>query len=197
MWARWSSQRQVSGSLFCPVLNCLIMWPPFTISTLFLQNTTDAIGRAAAEAMQGPIQTAYKDTFQSIVLPVFERGCQSMFQQINDSFRQGTQECKTLLSNKSLCWTESKQLLKRTILSGIWSVSINVYTFFTLTKIYSTVLGHQYLFVVLAGFNNPSIFIFQPLYEDTNRKCRTHVHKIKNIYIHIWLMWPPLALSTI
>ncbi|XP_011474645.1 enhancer of mRNA-decapping protein 4 isoform X1 [Oryzias latipes] len=56
------------------------------------KNTTDAIGRAAAEAMQGPIQAAYKDAFQSIVLPVFERGCQSMFQQINDSFKQGTQE---------------------------------------------------------------------------------------------------------
>ncbi|KAM3609289.1 uncharacterized protein V6R79_012488 [Siganus canaliculatus] len=56
------------------------------------KNTSDAIGRAAAEAMQGPIQAAYKDAFQSIVLPVFERGCQSMFQQINDSFKQGTQE---------------------------------------------------------------------------------------------------------
>ncbi|KAM8892967.1 enhancer of mRNA-decapping protein 4 isoform 2-T2 [Spinachia spinachia] len=56
------------------------------------KNTTDAIGRAAAEAMQGPIQAAYKDAFQSIVLPVFEKGCQSMFQQINDSFKQGTQE---------------------------------------------------------------------------------------------------------
>ncbi|XP_068169630.1 enhancer of mRNA-decapping protein 4 isoform X2 [Antennarius striatus] len=56
------------------------------------KNITDAIGRAAAEAMQGPIQAAYKDTFQSIVLPVFERGCQSMFQQINESFKQGTQE---------------------------------------------------------------------------------------------------------
>ncbi|KAM4618939.1 enhancer of mRNA-decapping protein 4 isoform 2-T2 [Polymixia lowei] len=56
------------------------------------KNTTDAIGRAAAEAMQGPIQAAYKDAFQSVVLPVFERGCQSMFQQINDSFKQGTQE---------------------------------------------------------------------------------------------------------
>ncbi|CAJ1057517.1 enhancer of mRNA-decapping protein 4 isoform X3 [Xyrichtys novacula] len=56
------------------------------------KNTTDAIGRAAAEAMQGPIQAAYKDAFQSIVLPVFERGCQTMFQQINDSFKQGTQE---------------------------------------------------------------------------------------------------------
>ncbi|XP_075962727.1 enhancer of mRNA-decapping protein 4 isoform X1 [Anarhichas minor] len=56
------------------------------------KTTTDAIGRAAAEAMQGPIQAAYKDAFQGIVLPVFERGCQSMFQQINDSFKQGTQE---------------------------------------------------------------------------------------------------------
>ncbi|XP_061577120.1 enhancer of mRNA-decapping protein 4 isoform X1 [Cololabis saira] len=56
------------------------------------KNTTDAIGRAAAEAMQGPIQAAYKDAFQSIVLPGFERSCQSMFQQINDSFKQGTQE---------------------------------------------------------------------------------------------------------
>lgn len=62
-----------------------------------MQNTTDAIGRAAAEAMQGPIQAAYKDAFQGIVLPVFERGCQSMFQQINESFKQGTHECKTIL----------------------------------------------------------------------------------------------------
>uniref|UniRef100_A0A673A3Y4 Enhancer of mRNA-decapping protein 4 n=1 Tax=Sphaeramia orbicularis TaxID=375764 RepID=A0A673A3Y4_9TELE len=46
----------------------------------------------AAEAIQGPIQAAYKDAFQSLVLPVFERSCQSMFQQINDSFKQGTQE---------------------------------------------------------------------------------------------------------
>ncbi|KAJ8417904.1 hypothetical protein AAFF_G00227470 [Aldrovandia affinis] len=56
------------------------------------KNTTDAIGKAAADALQGPIQTAYKEAFQSIVLPVFEKGCQSMFQQINDSFKQGTHE---------------------------------------------------------------------------------------------------------
>jgi len=52
--------------------------------------------------MQGPIQAAYKETFQSIVLPVFERGCQSMFQQINDSFKQGTHECKN--HHKRLCY---------------------------------------------------------------------------------------------
>ncbi|MGH0146022.1 UNVERIFIED_CONTAM: hypothetical protein FKN15_007624 [Acipenser sinensis] len=63
------------------------------------KNTTDAIGRAAADALQGPIQAAYKDAFQSIVLPVFEKGCQSMFQQINDSFKSGTQEYIQQLEN--------------------------------------------------------------------------------------------------
>ncbi|XP_069459940.1 enhancer of mRNA-decapping protein 4 isoform X2 [Ambystoma mexicanum] len=56
------------------------------------KNISDAIGRAAADALQGPIQAAYREAFQSIVLPAFEKGCQSMFQQINASFKQGTQE---------------------------------------------------------------------------------------------------------
>lgn len=56
------------------------------------KNITDAIGRATADSLQIPIQTAYREAFQSIVLPAFEKGCQSMFQQINGSFRQGTQE---------------------------------------------------------------------------------------------------------
>ncbi|XP_069073687.1 enhancer of mRNA-decapping protein 4 [Pleurodeles waltl] len=56
------------------------------------KNITDTIGRAAADALQGPIQAAYREAFQSIVLPAFEKGCQSMFQQINASFKQGTQE---------------------------------------------------------------------------------------------------------
>ncbi|XP_069757563.1 enhancer of mRNA-decapping protein 4 isoform X2 [Narcine bancroftii] len=56
------------------------------------KNTAESIGRAASDALQGPIQTTYKEAFQSIVVPVFEKACQSMFQQINDSFKQGTQE---------------------------------------------------------------------------------------------------------
>ncbi|XP_063801327.1 enhancer of mRNA-decapping protein 4 isoform X2 [Pseudophryne corroboree] len=56
------------------------------------KNITDAIGRAVADALHLTIHTAYRETFQSIVLPAFEKGCQSMFQQINSSFKQGTQE---------------------------------------------------------------------------------------------------------
>ncbi|XP_043841280.1 enhancer of mRNA-decapping protein 4 isoform X2 [Dromiciops gliroides] len=56
------------------------------------KNLTDAIARAAADTLQGPMQAAYREAFQSIVLPTFEKSCQAMFQQINDSFKLGTQE---------------------------------------------------------------------------------------------------------
>ncbi|XP_060643783.2 enhancer of mRNA-decapping protein 4 [Anolis sagrei] len=56
------------------------------------KNLTDAIARAATDSLQGPMQSAYREAFQSVVLPAFEKSCQSMFQQINDTFKQGTQE---------------------------------------------------------------------------------------------------------
>ncbi|XP_068117872.1 enhancer of mRNA-decapping protein 4 isoform X2 [Hyperolius riggenbachi] len=56
------------------------------------KNVTDAIGRGVADSLQISIQTGYRESFQSIVLPAFEKGCQSMFQQINHSFQQGTKE---------------------------------------------------------------------------------------------------------
>lgn len=62
--------------------------------SLYPQNLTDAIARAAADTLQGPMQAAYREAFQSVVLPAFEKSCQAMFQQINDSFRLGTQECE-------------------------------------------------------------------------------------------------------
>ncbi|NXG67054.1 EDC4 protein, partial [Hemiprocne comata] len=56
------------------------------------KNLTDSVVRATADALQGPIQAAYREAFQTMVLPAFEKSCQSMFQQINDTFKQGTQE---------------------------------------------------------------------------------------------------------
>lgn len=56
------------------------------------KGVVDAIGTAAASALQGPIQVTYREAFQSTILPSFERACQNMFQQINDSFHKGTQQ---------------------------------------------------------------------------------------------------------
>ncbi|XP_073432457.1 enhancer of mRNA-decapping protein 4 isoform X2 [Dendrobates tinctorius] len=63
------------------------------------KNITDAIGRSVADALHVTIHTAYREAFQHTILPAFEKGCQSMFQQINSSFKQGTQEYMQQLEN--------------------------------------------------------------------------------------------------
>uniref|UniRef100_A0A663MRI1 Enhancer of mRNA-decapping protein 4 n=1 Tax=Athene cunicularia TaxID=194338 RepID=A0A663MRI1_ATHCN len=79
------------------------------------KNLTDSIVRATADILQGPIQSAYREAFQSIVLPAFEKSCQSMFQQINDTFKQGTQEyiqqLETHLKNKKVREQEARDPL--------------------------------------------------------------------------------------
>ncbi|XP_014802510.1 PREDICTED: enhancer of mRNA-decapping protein 4 isoform X2 [Calidris pugnax] len=79
------------------------------------KNLTDAVVRATADTLQGPIQAAYREAFQSVVLPAFEKSCQSMFQQINDTFKQGTQEyiqqLETHLKNKKVREQEARDPL--------------------------------------------------------------------------------------
>ncbi|KAM9288888.1 enhancer of mRNA-decapping protein 4 isoform 2-T2 [Morus bassanus] len=79
------------------------------------KNLTDTIVRATADTLQGPIQSAYREAFQSVVLPAFEKSCQSMFQQINDTFKQGTQEyiqqLETHLKNKKIREQEARDPL--------------------------------------------------------------------------------------
>ncbi|NXM76319.1 EDC4 protein, partial [Serilophus lunatus] len=70
------------------------------------KNLTDTVVRATADTLQGPIQSACREVFQSVMVPAFEKSCQSMFQQINDTFKQGTQEyiqqLETHLKNKKV-----------------------------------------------------------------------------------------------
>ncbi|XP_050569107.1 enhancer of mRNA-decapping protein 4 isoform X2 [Cygnus atratus] len=79
------------------------------------KNLTDSIVRATADTLQGTIQSAYREAFQSVVLPAFEKSCQSMFQQINDTFKQGTQEyiqqLETHMKNKKAREQEARDPL--------------------------------------------------------------------------------------
>uniref|UniRef100_T1IHJ6 Uncharacterized protein n=1 Tax=Strigamia maritima TaxID=126957 RepID=T1IHJ6_STRMM len=52
----------------------------------------DAIGNSAALIMQQLAPAAYRETFQSVILPSFEKACQKMFEQLNINFQQGTKE---------------------------------------------------------------------------------------------------------
>lgn len=83
------------------------------------QGVVDAIGGAAASALQGPIQMTYREAFQSTILPSFERACQNMFQQINDSFHKGTQQCMLVLL---FCWFAH-------LFPCVWSMGFFLYLF--------------------------------------------------------------------
>ncbi|XP_067007664.2 enhancer of mRNA-decapping protein 4 [Anabrus simplex] len=52
----------------------------------------EVFSNALVTAVQPAMQTCFKEMFTSFVLPCFEKSCQTMFHQINDSFSRGTKE---------------------------------------------------------------------------------------------------------
>lgn len=60
----------------------------------FFQSISESIGYAAASILEGTIPNAYRETFQNILLPGFEKASMAMFMQINQTFQQGTKQCK-------------------------------------------------------------------------------------------------------
>lgn len=58
----------------------------------------DSLSTAVANAIQTTMITTYRDTFNQIVIPSFEKAATNMFQQTNDVFKRGTKECRCLSS---------------------------------------------------------------------------------------------------
>ena len=58
-------------------------------SLAVLQQTMEALAQASGIVIEGPIKAACRD----LIVPGFERACQSVFSQINQTFQRGTQEC--------------------------------------------------------------------------------------------------------
>ncbi|GAB1597861.1 enhancer of mRNA-decapping protein 4-like isoform X3 [Argonauta hians] len=56
------------------------------------RQTIEAIGSSVGAAIEVPIQTAYRESFQNIVIPNFERNSQNMYNQVHDTFQKGTKE---------------------------------------------------------------------------------------------------------
>ena len=50
----------------------------------------EQIGTSAGNSIQAPVVSAMRD----ILVPGFERACQSMTQQVQQTFQAGTRECK-------------------------------------------------------------------------------------------------------
>ena len=57
----------------------------------------DSLSNAVANAIQATMITSYRDTFNQIVIPSFEKAATNMFQQTNDVFKRGTKECMSLI----------------------------------------------------------------------------------------------------
>lgn len=54
----------------------------------------DGLSNAVGNSLQSTMITSYRDTFNQIVIPSFEKAALNMFQQTNDIFKRGTKECK-------------------------------------------------------------------------------------------------------
>uniref|UniRef100_A0A8D0GBJ2 Enhancer of mRNA-decapping protein 4 n=1 Tax=Sphenodon punctatus TaxID=8508 RepID=A0A8D0GBJ2_SPHPU len=124
------------------------------------KNLTDAIARAAADALQGPMKAAYREAFQTVVLPSFEKSCQSMFQQINDTFKQGTQEyiqqLEAHMKNKKVREQEARDPMLgqlRQLISNFQSTTEQLASTIT-TSVHSEV---QHQFHVIMGSMQESI----------------------------------------
>lgn len=67
------------------------------ISKLFKSKSTlDVIGQSVTQAVQPTVVNTYRETFQKIIVPNFEKSCQIMYQQVNASFAKGTHVLKNL-----------------------------------------------------------------------------------------------------
>ncbi|CAF1564619.1 unnamed protein product, partial [Adineta steineri] len=64
-----------------------------TISQIFRSKTMiDSLSNSVANAIQATMISSYRDTFNQIVIPSFEKAATNMFQQTNDVFKRGTKE---------------------------------------------------------------------------------------------------------
>ena len=50
----------------------------------------EVLAQTASNAIQMPVQAACRD----VLVPGFDRACQNVFHQVNQTFQRGTQECK-------------------------------------------------------------------------------------------------------
>ena len=60
---------------------------------LFISKPTmDTLSQSVTTSLHSQCVQTYRDTFQKILVPNFEKSCQNMYQQVNQSFAKGTQD---------------------------------------------------------------------------------------------------------
>lgn len=54
----------------------------------------DSLSLSVIKVIKPSLETCYKEMISNTLIPSWERVCNSMFQQIHNTFTQGTKECK-------------------------------------------------------------------------------------------------------
>ncbi|XP_014680803.1 PREDICTED: enhancer of mRNA-decapping protein 4-like isoform X2 [Priapulus caudatus] len=83
------------------------------------KGTVDAIGQAAGHAILSTVQQSYQDAFHSSVTPAFERACQNLFVQMNETFQKGTREYMQQLENYAQKQTRAQQDAKEPVVAEL------------------------------------------------------------------------------
>lgn len=81
-----------------------VMFPRKSIKMTFelvLKAIADSLSASIVNVIKPSLDQSYKDMIAATLIPSWERICNSMFQQINDTFTKGTKECMFLLLRES------------------------------------------------------------------------------------------------
>ena len=62
------------------------------LKLLISKPTIDTLSQSVVVSLQTNIVNSYRETFQKVIVPNFEKSCQNMYQQVNSSFAKGTQD---------------------------------------------------------------------------------------------------------
>ncbi|CAF1117553.1 unnamed protein product, partial [Didymodactylos carnosus] len=91
-----------------------------TMTQIFRSKTMiDSLSNAVAGAVQSTMISTYRDAFNQIVIPSFEKAALNMFQQCNEAFKKGTKEYIQEMAENSRQQQRSLQQQREQMLSEI------------------------------------------------------------------------------
>lgn len=64
--------------------------------SLLFQAMAETIGFNAATVLDKILPNTYRESFEKILIPSYEKSCREMFIQISKEFEKGTRNCKHL-----------------------------------------------------------------------------------------------------
>lgn len=97
------------------------------ISKLFKSKTIlDSISQAVSQSIQSAMISSYRDTFQKIVVPSFEKSCQTMFAQINSAFKKGTDDYLQEFNNFSVNQKKLFDEQREPLINQLKSINDNI-----------------------------------------------------------------------